>query len=344
VLTVFRIQKKYTQIKEGLKPIILQHGLLDCSDTWIINDEDKAPAFILANAGYDIWLSNSRGNKHSRKHVKYNPDKDAAFWEFSFQHMADYDLPAVFKYVNNVTNQKIHYVGHSQGTIQMHIALSKRNAVVESLLDKYFGFGPVAYVSYQNSPIFSIMDKSKLLEWYKLRRQHEFMPGFGWFTTDIGMIFCADFPRICADILAEVMDADPSVDNYNRYDVLVGHDPAGTSVQNMAHWKQMIDSKKFQAYDYGSSKENSNHYGQPYPPVWDLSQIRVKMRLFAGSSDLLADLTDVNFLWDSLDPSVKEFLRVYSAGHCTFMWGNDVKPWMNDLTAMLNDHKQPLNQ
>jgi gastric triacylglycerol lipase len=76
ILRVFRVQKKATQIKEGLKPIFLQHGLLDSSDTWIINDEDKAPAFILANAGYDIWLGNSRGNKHSRKHVKYDPDKD----------------------------------------------------------------------------------------------------------------------------------------------------------------------------------------------------------------------------------------------------------------------------
>ena len=38
ILTLFRIQKKNTAIKEGLKPMLLQHGLLDCSDTWIIND------------------------------------------------------------------------------------------------------------------------------------------------------------------------------------------------------------------------------------------------------------------------------------------------------------------
>jgi len=44
--------------------------------------------------------------------------------------MADYDLPALFTYVNKITNQKPHYIGHSQGTIQMHIALSKRNPVV----------------------------------------------------------------------------------------------------------------------------------------------------------------------------------------------------------------------
>lgn len=77
--------------------------------------------------------------------------------------MADHDLPAVFKYVNNITKQKLHYIGHSQGTIQMHIALSKRNPVIEELMDKYFGFGPVAYVSYQKSHIMNLLDRSKLL-------------------------------------------------------------------------------------------------------------------------------------------------------------------------------------
>ena len=63
--------------------------------------------------GYDVWMGNSRGNKHSRKHVKYNPDKDRMFWEFTFQHMADEDLPAMFTYVNKITNQK--YVWEERG-------------------------------------------------------------------------------------------------------------------------------------------------------------------------------------------------------------------------------------
>jgi gastric triacylglycerol lipase len=86
--------------------------------------------------------------------------------------MADEDLPAVLHYVNNITNQKIHYIGHSQGTMQMHIALSKRNENVEKYLDKYFAFGPIAYVSYQKSHIMTLLDKSFLLEWYKLRHIH----------------------------------------------------------------------------------------------------------------------------------------------------------------------------
>ena len=85
---------------------------------------------MLANAGYDIWLGNSRGNKHSRHHTSLNPDKDKQFWNFTYQQMSDLDLPAMFEYIHNRTNQKMHYLGHSQGTLIMHIALSQRNEVV----------------------------------------------------------------------------------------------------------------------------------------------------------------------------------------------------------------------
>ena len=86
--------------------------------------------------------------------------------------MADYDLPAVFTYINKITTQSIHYIGHSQGSIQMHIALSKRNAVVESLIDKYFAFGPVAFVKNAKSHVLTLLKDSPILEWYRLRRIH----------------------------------------------------------------------------------------------------------------------------------------------------------------------------
>ena len=71
------------------------------------------------------------------------------------------------------------------------------------------------------------------------------MPSLGWFTTDTGVLFCATFSKVCGDVMTQVMDGDPSLDNYERYDVLVGHDPSGTSVMNMAHWKQMLDTGRF---------------------------------------------------------------------------------------------------
>lgn len=75
--------------------VFLQHGILDSSDTWVVNSPDKAPAFILADAGFDVWLGNNRGNHYSRHHIKYNPDKDKEFWDYSYPDMGMHDLPAM---------------------------------------------------------------------------------------------------------------------------------------------------------------------------------------------------------------------------------------------------------
>ena len=68
------------------------------------------------------------------------------------------------------------------------------------------------------------------------------------------MVFCKEFHKHCDDAMAQLMDADPSLDNYERYDVFIGHEPLGTSLLNMEHWKQCVDRGTFQAYDYGTAK------------------------------------------------------------------------------------------
>jgi predicted alpha/beta hydrolase len=71
-------------------------------------------SFYLADQGYDVWLNNSRGNKFSRHHVFLDPDSDPEFWDFSFQDMAEYDLPALFKFVQEKTQkEKAAFIGHS---------------------------------------------------------------------------------------------------------------------------------------------------------------------------------------------------------------------------------------
>jgi hypothetical protein len=62
--------------------------------------------------------------------------------------MADYDLPAYFNYVykRNRTKKCI-ILDTVKELFRCNIALSKRNSVVEELMDKYFAFGPVAYIA-----------------------------------------------------------------------------------------------------------------------------------------------------------------------------------------------------
>ena len=105
----------------------------------------------------------------------------------------------------------------------MHIALAQNNPTVENNMDKYFGFGPVAYVTHQTAPLIDLLDKSLVLQWYELRKIYEFMPSMSWFQSDIGRLFCSEYPKVCTDTLKYMMDADPELDNYERADVMIGH-------------------------------------------------------------------------------------------------------------------------
>ncbi|XP_062525577.1 lipase 1-like [Bombyx mori] len=97
------------------RPVLMMHGIFDSADTFIIRG-NRSMAISLANTGYDVWVGNMRGNKHSRRHVTLNPDKDPEFWNFSYHEMALYDLPATIDYILGHTGQtRIYGIGHSLG-------------------------------------------------------------------------------------------------------------------------------------------------------------------------------------------------------------------------------------
>jgi len=40
------------------------------------------------------------------------------------------------------------------------------------------------------------------------------MPSLNWFTTTAGVAFCSAFSKVCGDVMTQVMDGDPTLDNY----------------------------------------------------------------------------------------------------------------------------------
>jgi pimeloyl-ACP methyl ester carboxylesterase len=100
----------------GKPPVLLQHGLNSDMMFWFVNTPELAPPFVLARAGYDVWLGNNRGNRYSSNHVKYSQD-DKEYWNFSWEEMGTHDTPKVVETIKATTGvDKITYIGHSEGT------------------------------------------------------------------------------------------------------------------------------------------------------------------------------------------------------------------------------------
>jgi hypothetical protein len=89
--------------------------------------------------------------------------------------------------------------------------------------------------------------------------------------------------------------------NTTRLDIYVSHTPAGTSVQNMAHWAQMVRKNRFGKFDYGK-KKNLIRYGNDQPPRYPLDLIKTNIALFSGGEDVLANTADVERLAKELNP------------------------------------------
>ena len=88
-------------------PILLQHGLGQSGLAWFVERTDpKISAFplLLARAGYDVWIGNTRGSLNSREHVLVD-DKDPWYWDFSFSEIGMYDLPAMVDYIYEANNE-----------------------------------------------------------------------------------------------------------------------------------------------------------------------------------------------------------------------------------------------
>ncbi|VDN24162.1 unnamed protein product [Gongylonema pulchrum] len=84
--------------------------------------------------------------------------------------------------------------------------------------------------------------------------------------------------------------------NQTRIPVYMSHLPAGTSMANVLHWAQMVNSKMTQMYDYGSTSKNMKHYNSSSPPLYNLSRVNAPVYLYWSDKDWLADKQDIKVI------------------------------------------------
>lgn len=289
------------------------------------NWEAKAPAFMLANLGYDVWLGNNRGNKYSRNHMSINPE-EKSFWDFSFHEMGLHDIPAIVNFIKKETDQdKITYIGHSQGTCQFFAGMTLLPDFYEKSFNGMIALGPVSNLEFVSSPLIRtlvdyhldyILDKAGFTE---VLPNKNALISFDKFV-------CDHIPMVCNMLLEAFADDSTDDDDKDRFQVFISHFPSGASYKSMQHFDQSIKTKKFATY------------GTLIP--YDLSKPKnIKISLMVGGEDELATVEDNRIFKKILtENNLLDFYREYElSGHLSFFISKN-NDFMVDLIKKVEEY------
>jgi len=337
ILNMHRIPfGKNSPLEDGVKrpAIYLQHGLLCSSADWVMWTEEKSLGYVLADAGYDVWLGNYRGNTYSRKHTAMDPDfplLNNRFWDFSWDQNGMFDIPAMIDYILNKTgHQKLHYVGHSMGTTGFFVAMDHRPEYQDKVIMANL-LSPIAYTENMLSPL------SWLAPWIQ-EIEAIFELVSGELLSDEGILevimnflaqnFCGvddNFHGVCTGILFFACGFDPLQFPDELLPTILMHDPAGNSVRQATQYVQEINSGEFCRYDYYDEYLNFEHYDQATPPLWNVANVNVPLSTYFGRNDWLCNKKDYQRTIDQIPNLYDDFTVHYPLwNHLDFLWAKDI--------------------
>lgn len=157
--------------------------------------------------------------------------------------------------------EKITYVGHSQGTTQMFYALATNEDYLKDRINLFVALAPCTRMDHGS--LINILSILAKFEWFLEAKLAEVgiyeLFGKGW---EI------EFEKIIKQIpglsnLRQYEDmSNQKMDNPEKAKVFEGHFPHGSSVRALAHYAQIHNGKKFVKYNYGTAKKNREVYGQ----------------------------------------------------------------------------------
>ncbi|KAG6459451.1 lipase 3 [Manduca sexta] len=345
ILGMHRIRhgRDANNVPDENKPVIfLMHGIVSSSADWVIMGPGAGFAYILAEAGFDVWMGNARGNFYSRTHVRLNPDAilNTNYWKFSWDEIGNIDLPTMIDYVLVKTNrQRLHYVGHSQGTTAFFVMNSLRPVYNDKIISMH-ALAPVAYMAHNRNTLLLFMapmanDVEKISS---LMGIGELLPNnaiMSW----AGQNLCMDestFQPVCSNILFLIGGWNVEQLNKTMMPVIFGHSPAGSSVRQFVHYGQGIADKGFRRFDHGSRMANRKAYGSRRPPNYDLSKVTAPVFLHYSFNDPLAEVQDVERLFRELGRPVGKFLVPLPAfNHIDYIWAINAKELIYDRVINL---------
>ncbi|CAB4434394.1 unnamed protein product [Rhizophagus irregularis] len=328
------------ETKEKKPVVLLYHGLMMCSEIWMCNmEEERQLPFLLADAGYDVWFGNARGNKYSMKHTRYKPN-EGQFWEYSMDEFALFDLPDTIDYILETTGvPSLTYIGFSQGTAQSFAALSI-NPSLNNKVNLFIALAPATSpVGLQNPIVDAFIKASPNIVYLFFGRKAFLTMTMFWQKVLSPPIYTELLDR-CMKLLFGWEGKNMTKDQKS---VSYSHLYSFTSVKSLVHWFQIIRAKKFQMYDELPPYSSSTAMGY-YCHEFPTRQIKTPIGVFYGGSD---SLVDIKVLLKQLPkPVFTKEVQPYE--HLDFLWASDVHktvfPELFDLLSKYNNVRHKIDE
>ena len=362
ILKLFRIQsidqnpekdeentEKKKEFKKERHPIVLMHGLSsDSVSRYLVNDRDLALGFILADNSFDVWFGNNRGTRFCRDHATLSSESPD-FWEYSFDQLAEFDLPATLGFVSKQSGgRKVVYFGYSQGCTQMIAALADKNyrKKVKPYLHSVMGFAPAVFFNHTESRTF-VQDFQDVVDGCEKAGEFHTELGAGWDKSpeqqadaenqnqaddgDEVHLKKRSFEEIQSKRMSEeeidtvfknlkIYNLKKETINWSRYPVLLSMRGSGTSKRAWKHFSQLMNSSHpenntFRKFDFGSVEANQKEYGAPKPPLYDLGLVEERITFWIGLEDSLTYKPDMEDLKAKMSNSQTEMIYLEGWGH-----------------------------
>ncbi|KAH7037348.1 Alpha/Beta hydrolase protein [Microdochium trichocladiopsis] len=302
------------------KPVAyLHHGLLMNSEVWVcLTDAQRCLPFVLLEKGFDVWLGNNRGNKYSKKSVKF-PPTSIEFWNFSIDDFAFHDIPDSIEYILNYTKQpSLSYIGFSQGTAQAFASLAvhpKLNDQVNVFIALAPAMSPAglsngivdALIKASPQVLFLLFGRRSILSAATMWQNILYPPLFVRLI-DMGLSFLFNWNATNISV-SQKLAAYPHLYSF-------------TSTKSVVHWFQIIRNKAFQMYDDDVQSPLSVSTSSKYTKVakYPTRNIRTPVVLVYGGSD---SLVDIKVMLKEL-PRRTVATEIPHYEHLDFLWARDV--------------------
>ena len=329
-----KIGSKDTTEPEKKPPVILQHGSGEDAASYLAMNKSNSLPLLLSDSGYDVWLTNTRGNIFSYEHmdiVNHSVKVSSSdYFRYTFDEMAKYDVSEYIDYIlDRSDHQKLSYVGASQGTTIFFAAAD----VVENLSDKvsaFVAYAPVVYVSNINNPFYWVLSRLHLNDISMFFKNYN--SGVKPEMVNSNMRWAsARFPTFFARLEQLIFGVHDDIKlDIQRLPVLFTHMPGGGSLFNSIHYQQMYFSGEFKMFDFGSPEENMKHYGQDTPPFYNTDRIRdtfskVPSLLMVGEDDSIVRPKDLERLEKMLEGTLSKTVIIEGYNHANYGLATDCK-------------------